>query len=51
MGGALEDEGPGAATPFDRPQGRRWLRPVSPTLLLSGCGFKPHLLHRFLIFY
>jgi hypothetical protein len=29
----------------------RQLRPVSSTLLPSGCGFKPHLLHRILIFY
>jgi hypothetical protein len=24
---------------------------MCPILLLSGCGFKPHFLHRFLIFY
>jgi hypothetical protein len=29
----------------------RQLRLVSPTLLPSRCGFKPHLLHRFLTFY
>ena len=29
----------------------RQLHPVSFTLLPSGCGFKPHLVHRFLIFY
>jgi hypothetical protein len=29
----------------------RRLHLVSPTLLPSGLGFKPHLLHRFLIFY
>jgi hypothetical protein len=26
-----------------------WLHLVSLALILSGCGFKPHLLHRFLI--
>jgi hypothetical protein len=29
----------------------RQLHPVFPALLLSRHGFKPHLLHRFLIFY
>jgi hypothetical protein len=29
----------------------RWLQLVSPTLLPSERGFKPHLLHHFLIFY
>ena len=29
----------------------RKLHPVSPALLPSGHGFKPHLLHRFLTFY
>jgi hypothetical protein len=28
----------------------RQLHPVSSDLLPSGCGFEPHLLHRFLIF-
>jgi hypothetical protein len=29
----------------------RRLHPVSPTLLPSVCGFKPHILHHFLTFY
>jgi hypothetical protein len=29
----------------------RWLRLVSLTILSSGCGYEPHLLRRFLIFY
>jgi hypothetical protein len=29
----------------------RRLHPVSHALLLSGRGFEPHLLHRFLTFY